>query len=161
MEPLGVGRSIHAWVCEEHLGRAGLDDYGEQLRAIQIIAGLSCQNQCRVFLAPGLECLDDVALYCAVTKEAPRLIHDNDLERRGAMGSQNCAAGPMQDVEQERLENLRATIHALKIEALEAGKTQVVLAIVKQTSVLTISHPLVQGLSQSAIDDVAQRAKLS
>src|SRR5882762_11829013 len=73
MKPLGVSRSIHAGIREEHLGRAGLDDYREQVRAVQIIAGLSCQNQGCILLAPGLKCLDDVALYRAVAKEAPGL----------------------------------------------------------------------------------------
>src|SRR5262249_50887024 len=106
-------------------------------------------------LAPGLESLDDVALYCAIAKEAPGLIQDNDLEGHAVIGSQNCGIGPMQNVEQERLQNLRVTIHALKIEALKAGKAQVVLTIVKHTSIWPVRAPLAQWFCQPAIDDVA------
>src|ERR1700690_19690 len=67
--------------------------------------------------------------------------------------------GPMEDVEEQRLQHLRIFPHALEIEALETRETDCVLGIVKKKSELSALLPFVETAVQVATKRIAEGAQ--
>src|SRR5229473_2498322 len=144
MKLVPVQLAIHIRVGEEDFCGTGFDNYVNNIRLPQLIKRLGGQNHRRILFAPGLQCFDDVALDVRISKEGPCFIDEECLEdvRDFAVGDDVVRA--MEDVEQERLKNLRVLLHPLKIEALKARKTYRVFGIVKEESELPTARPFVK-----------------
>ena len=100
-------------------------------------------------LAPGLLRLGDVIPDRLVADEQPRLIEQEDFEGGQLLRIANLVAGPVQDVEQQRLQHLGRIVPSVKVEGLEAAEAERVLDVVKQKAVLPGPRPAVQALFQT------------
>src|SRR5258708_1874358 len=131
MELVPVQLAIHVGIGEENLCGTGFDNHVHDVRLPQFVERLGGQNHRRVLLAPGLERLDDVAFDARISKKRPRFVDEECLEDMRDLAVGDDLIRAMEDVEQERLKNLRVLLHSLKIEALEPRKTYRVFGIVK------------------------------
>ena len=139
---------VHVRIGEKHLGGAAFEDDVEQFRALQFVERLRGENHGGVVLAPRLEGFGDVALNAGVAEEHPGFIDEKCLEGGRDVAIGNHIVGAMQDVEQERFEQLRIAAHLLEVETLEAGKGDGVLGIVEEKSELSAAHPFGEGVGE-------------
>src|ERR1700730_7407947 len=123
MELVPVQPAIHIRVGEENLCGTGFDNHVNNFRLPQLIKRLGGQNHRCVLFAPGLESFHDIALDAWISKECPRFINEERLEDVCDLAVGNGVICAMENVEQERLKDLRVLLHALKIETLKPRKT--------------------------------------
>ena len=89
--------------------------------------------------------------------EAPRFVHHAQLERGRLRWVLNASDDPVQDVEQQRLQEHGIRAHRLEVEDLEPLDRQRVLDVVEETGVAAFADPLVQPSRQRARQQVRQR----
>ncbi len=65
----------------------------------------------------------------------------------------------MQDVEEQRLKNLRVGVHPLEVEALKLGKTHSVFGIVKEKAELPAFSPFLQSQRQPTWECVGKHSE--
>src|SRR5438045_1693440 len=94
-----------------------------------------------------------------MAEEPPCFINEERLERRDCFWAVDEGIRPMQNVDEQWLNEFRITIHSLKVEALEPRQRESVLLIVKDLLVLTAAHPLFQPASQGLLQGVCQHAQ--
>src|SRR5205807_232067 len=94
-----------------------------------------------------------------MSEEPPCLINEERLERRDCFRVVDESIGPMQNVEKQRFNEFRVTIHSFKVEALEPRQRERVFLVVKDLLVLTAAHPLLQPAGQGLLQGVCQHAQ--
>src|ERR1043165_10215251 len=104
MEQLAGMREVEIRVGEKELRRAALDHGAQQVGAAEVVATLCRQQDGRVALSPGLQGFDEVLLDGRVTHEAPGFVQHKDFELRHLSRVLDNRTGPMEDVEEQRLE---------------------------------------------------------
>ena len=62
----------------------------------------------------------------------------------------------MQDIEQQRLQNLRILVHPLEVESLESREGQIIFNVVKQRAILAAFDPLMKLLSEIPAEDIRE-----
>ncbi len=92
-------------------------------------------------------------------EENPGLVDEEGLEDVADLWVANDRVGAVEDVEEQRLQNLRIFPHALEIEALETRESDVVLGIVEQESELPALFPLVESVVEITAQGVAKRTQ--
>src|SRR6266446_2130790 len=112
--------AVHIGVGEEDFGRAALDDYIEDVRALEFIEGLRRKDHGGVIFAPRFEGFDDVSLNAGVLQKYPGFIDEERFENRANLAVGDDGIGAMQDVEEQRLQKLGVPAHTLEVEALKA-----------------------------------------
>jgi hypothetical protein len=90
--------------------------------------------------------------YRLVLDEEPSLIKKEKLERGKAFRIGDFKRGPMQDIEEQRLQNVRRVTPSAEVEGLEAGERQRVFAVIEEKAVLPIGCPAMQPFLQLADD---------
>ncbi len=156
MENTLVEVAVHVGIGEEDLGRAGFQDQVQDLGLLQLIHGLGGQDHGAVLLSPGLECPGDVVLDGGIFEEHPGLVDDESFENPGKLVVLDDGIGPVEQVKQQGLDELRIPLHPFELDALEPGKSECVFGIVKEEPELSILGPLVQGLFQGVRKRVLQ-----
>src|SRR6516225_3207298 len=141
MELAPVQVLIHAWIGQENLGCAALDNDVEQFRSFQLIKRLRGEDHGGVMLTPGFESFGYVPLDARVPEKDPGFVDEERLERGCNLAIRDDLIRPVQDVEKQGLEKLRVPAHLLEIKALEAGKRNGVLGIVKERAKLPAANP--------------------
>src|SRR5437764_13530001 len=94
-----------------------------------------------------------------MTEETPCFINEECLERGHRFRAVDEGIGPVQNVEKERLNQFRVTIHSLKVEALEPRQRERVFLVVEELLVLTTANPLFQPAGQGLLQSVNQNAQ--
>src|SRR5882762_1497699 len=151
--------AVHIGVGEEDFGRATFDDYIEDLRPLEFVEGLRGEDHGGVVLAPCLEGLKDVPLNAGVLQKYPRFVDEEGFENRRNLAVRDDGIGAMQEVEEQRLQELRVLTHTLEVEALKAGKRNCVLGVVEKESELAAASPLRQAARNVVPKRVRQHAK--
>src|SRR5437868_15186757 len=98
-----------------------------------------------------------------MTEKAPGLINEESFERSSCVRVIDRRIRPMQDVEQQRLNQFGVAVHAFKVEALEARERERVLLVVEDLLVLAATNPLFQLIGGRFLQRVrknAQRAQI-
>src|SRR5882762_3382692 len=144
MKLVPVQLAIHVRVGEENLCGARFDYHVNNVGLPQLVERLGGQNHRRILFTPRLQRFDYVALNARIPKERPRFINEERLEDVGDFAVGDDVIRAVEDVEQERLKNLRVLFHALKIEALKARKTYRVFGVVEEESELPSGRPFLK-----------------
>src|SRR5579864_4103919 len=142
--PVGV----QVGIGQEELGRTALDDRAQEVPVGEIVATLRGEDHGGVPLAPGLERVGDVGLDLRVAGEPPGLVQEEELQGRIGRAVLDGGVRPMEDVEEQRLEDERKVIEAFEIEALNALERERVGGIVKERGVGTALDPAMEVLGQ-------------
>src|SRR5579862_53435 len=144
MELAAVQIPIHVGVREENLRGAALDDYVENVRAAQLVKRLGREHHCRVVLAPGFKGLDDISLDAWVLEKHPRLVNEERLESGSDLLVGDDGICPVENVEEQRFQNLGILAHLLEVEALEPRERNRVFGVIEEKSELAALRPLRQ-----------------
>ena len=139
-----VQLAIHVGVGEENLCCAGFDDDIQNVRLAQLIERLRGEDHRGVLLSPGLEGFDDRALDAGIAEKRPRFINEERFENMRDLAIGDCVVGPVENVKEQRLQNLRVLLHPLKIETLKARKTHSVFRVVEKEPKLSACRPLLE-----------------
>src|SRR5438105_1099928 len=94
-----------------------------------------------------------------MAEEAPGFVNKESLERGSCFRVIDRSIGPMQDVEEQRLNQFGVAIHAFKVEALEARERERVLFVVEDLLVLTATDPLFQLIGSRFLQRVSKNAQ--
>src|SRR6266851_4915781 len=156
-----VQRAIHVGIGEENLRRAGFDDDIQNVGLSQLIERLRGQDHRCVLLSPSLEGFDDIALDAGIAEERPRLIDKKCFENVRYLAVGDRVVSSMENVKEQRLQNLRVLFHSLKVEALEARKTHRVFGVVEKEPELSACRPLVEFQGEGARECVGQHSQSS
>ena len=95
-------------------------------------------------LSPGLLRLHDVLSDGFITDKEPCFIHQEDFEGRELSRIGDFVAGAMQDIEQERFQNIGCITPTLKVKSFKAAEGERVLDVVENEAVLAGFGPAVQ-----------------
>ena len=79
--------AVEGRIRQQQLGRTALDDRPQQIGRREVVDGLRRQEHGGVPLAPRLQRLLHVGAQRLVLNEAPRFVHDAELQRAGGAGS--------------------------------------------------------------------------
>src|SRR5271156_5161469 len=152
---------IHIGIGQEDFGRATFDNYIQHFRPAQLVEGLGRENHRGVGFSPRLERLDDVPLNARILQKHPCLIYEKCLEYGTDLPVANDGVRPMQDVEQERVENFRVLAHFLEVETREPRKGIRVSRIVEEKPELAAACPLREPIGNPMSQRVCQNSKRS
>src|SRR5438874_505225 len=90
-----------------------------------------------------------------MAEETPGFIHDKGLEYRGLVPVDDFV-GPVQNVEQQRLQLIGDLIHALKVEGLKPCEGEVVFGMIEQRGIRPTGHPALKLGAKVAVYDVGK-----
>jgi hypothetical protein len=141
MERIAVKVAIHLRIGKEDLGRAAFGNRLQHARFFKFLDGLGGQNHGRILLSPRLLSLDHVVPDGFVLHEEPCLIHQERLEGSEIGRIANLVRGPVQHIEQERLQHFRSVAPSMKVESLESLERKRVLGVVEEEAILTGASP--------------------
>jgi hypothetical protein len=146
MKCLAVHFAIHLRVGQEGLRWTTLGHYRQHPRLLKLFDGLCGKDHRRFVLAPGLLRLRHVIADRLALDKQPCLIEQEDVEGGELLRVGNFIRGAMQDVKQQRLQDLRCIIPTVEVERLKARKRKRVLGVVKEEPVLSTTRPAVQAV---------------
>src|SRR5208283_1981010 len=152
MKRLTINFPVHVRVGEEDLCRATLGHYRQHPRLLKLFDGLRRKNHRRLVLAPGLLRLHHIIANGLVLDEEPRLVEQEELRGAEVLRVGNFIRCPVQNIEQQWLQDFRRIVPAAEIERLKAFERERVLSVVKQKSVLSTAGPAVEAFLQLAND---------
>ena len=155
MECFAVNVPVHLRVGKKDLCRATLGDDLQHARLLKLLDGLCSENHRRVVLAPGLLRLHDIVPDGLVLDEEPRLVQQEHLEGRQLLRVGDFIRGPVENIEQQRLQDLGRVAPAGEVEGLEAAERKRVFGVVEKKAILPAPRPPMQPLLQLA-DNVAE-----
>jgi len=155
VESLAVYIAIHLRVGEEDLRRTALGDDLQHAGFLKLFDGLRSKDHGGVVLAPGFLSRNNIAADGLVLDEKPCLIEQEYFECGESCGIGDFVRCPVQNVKQQRLQNVGRIAPAGEVEGLEAAERKRVLSVVEKESVLAAARPAVQALLQLA-DDVGE-----
>ena len=124
----------------------------QHARFLEFLERLRRKDHRGIVLAPGLLGLDNVVANRFVADEQPRFIDQECFEGAELGGIGDFVARPVQDVEQQRFQNLGRISPAGEIEGLETAEGQRVFGIIEEESVLPLPGPAVQPVLELAQD---------
>src|SRR5258708_5626492 len=111
------------------------------------------QDHGRFVLAPCFLRLHDIIAYRLVLDEEPRLVEQEELGYAEILGVSDFIRCPVQNVEQQWLQDFRRIVPTVEIERLKAFERKRVLGVVEEEAVLPATGPAVEAFLQLA-DDV-------
>ncbi len=94
-----------------------------------------------------------------IPQKHPGFIDKEGLEGRGNVTVGDDVVGAVQNVEEQRFEELGIPVHLLEVETLEAGEGDGVLGIVEEKSELAAARPLGKRVGQVARQSVRQHVE--
>ena len=133
--------AVHARIREKDQTAAAFGDGLQHVVLDQIGARLRGEDHGRVAFAPCLEAFHDVGLHGGVAEKQPGFVEQEELQRLRRRAPVDMGVSAVQDVEEQRFEDLRILLHSLEIEGVEVGTGQRVLGIVEERRVLPAIHP--------------------
>ena len=107
-----------------------------------------------------LLCLDHVIPDGLVFDEEPRLVHQECLEGAEIGWISNLVRGPVQHVEQERLQHFWSIAPSVKVKSLKSSERKRVLGVIEEEAILTSAGPAMQAVFQVA-NDIGEVGKCS
>ena len=134
MKGFFVNVAVHVRVGQEHLGRAALGNDLQHLRFLELLDRLRGQDHGGIVLAPGFLCLHDVLPDRLIADEEPCFIHQEDFEGAKLARIGDFVAGPVQNVKQQRLQDIGCIAPALKVECFKSAEGKRVLDVVEDES---------------------------
>ena len=146
LEDFGVQLAVDVGVGEKDLGGAGFVDDVQHVRRRQLHHRLRSQNHRGIFLSPSFFGPDNPVADGVVLEKDPCFVNDKDFERRGVRGLFDLGRCPLQDIEQQRLQDVRVIRPAIEVEGLEARERERVLDVVEEIAELPCLRPAVQAL---------------
>src|ERR1039458_8219542 len=152
MERLPVHFAVHFRVGQKDFRRATLGHNVQHSRFLKLFDGLRRQNHGCVVLAPGLLRLHHVVANRLVLDEEPRLVEQEDLEGGEFLRVGNFIRRAVQNVKQQRFQDLGRIVPAVEVEGLKARERQRVLGVVEEEAVLAAACPAMQAFLQFAND---------
>src|ERR1035437_4845192 len=152
MERLPVHFAVHLRVGQKDFRRATLGHNRQHPRFLKLLDGLRRQDHGGVVLAPGLLRLHHVVANRLVLDEEPRFVEQEDLEGGEFLRVGNFIRRAVQNVKQQRFQNLRRIVPAVEVEGLKARERKRVLGVVEEEAVLAAACPAMQALLQLAND---------
>ena len=91
-----------------------------------------------------------------VPEKAPSFIDDKDFECGGFVRVANRGVGAVQNVEEERLQNLRVFVHAFEVEGLKRCEREMVFRVVKNGLKRSALNPLLELNAKAALEHIGQ-----
>src|SRR6266849_5349375 len=152
MERLPVHFSVHLRVGQKDFRRATLGHSRQHSRFLKFLDGLRRQDHGGVVLAPGLLCLHHVVADRLVLDEEPRLVEQEDLEGGEFLRVGNFIRRAVQNVKQQRFQDLGCIVPAVEVAGLKARERQRVLGVVEEEAVLATACPAMQAFLQFTND---------
>ena len=107
--------------------------------------------------APCLLGLGDVTTNRLISNEQPSFVEQEHLERRQPLGVSDLVARAMQDIKEERLQQLGCVVPTVEVEGLELAERQRVFHVVEEKSVLSSARPAMEPILQLP-DDLSEIA---
>src|ERR1700730_396103 len=159
MEVVPVQGAIHVGIGKKDFRNAGLQDHIEKFRAPQFVERLCREHHRGVVLAPGLKRFDDIFLDAGILEKYPSFIDEEGFEDLRNLFVADNRARAVQDIEEQRLQNIRVLAHLLEIEALKGGKRDGVFWIIEKKSELSAAGPFGEALRQLVRQGVREHAK--
>src|SRR5579863_6430689 len=150
MERFPIEVAIHFRVGQKDLRWATFRDDMQHPGFLQLLDGLGGEDHRGVVLAPSLLCLDDVVTDRLIADEEPRFVEEKRLEgsEPGRIG--DFVAGPVQNVKEQRLQDLRGVSPASEVKGLELAERERVFGVIEQEPVLPLPCPTMQPILQLA-----------
>src|SRR5271157_723811 len=152
MERLPVHFAVHLRVGQKDFRRATLGHNRQHSRFLKLLDGLRRQDHGGVVLAPGLLRLHHVVANRLVLDEEPRFVEQEDLEGGEFLRVGNFIRRAVQNVKQQRFQDLGCIVPAVEVEGLKVGERQSVFSVVEEEAVLTAACPAMQAFLQFAND---------
>src|SRR5262245_36153255 len=132
LEQFGVVPAIHRRIRQQQFRWAALDDRAQQIHRRKVVNGLRRQNHGGVVLPPGLQPFLHVRAQRWVLDEAPRLVQYAQLEGSRVARVLNTSNDPVQDVEQEWLQEPGVRPHRFEVEDLKPFDRERVIDVVEE-----------------------------
>src|SRR6202040_2712404 len=117
-------------------------------RAPQFVERLCGEHHRGVVLSPGLERFDDVFLNARIPQKYPSFVDEERFEEVRNLVVADNRARAVQDIEEQRLQNIRVSAHLLEIEALKSRKRDGVFGIIEKKSELSAASPFAETFRQ-------------
>ena len=111
-----------------------LDRDAQQFRPLEVLARLRGHQHARVLLPPRLERLGHVGANRGVAQEPPRLVQHEHFERAGERRVEDRRRRPMEEVEQQRLQDQRHAVEALEVDVLKRRQRDGVLDVIEDAA---------------------------